>query len=346
MSELSAAAAAALGVPEPIVLRSAAARATETGMTVDEVLTAWAGGDAIAATASAPEPAPAEMPADATTEVEETEPAPAVVVDTAPTPTVSAPAASTRAPVPAEVTPAQAAGLPEVVTVPTAGIRERTNLAIPRWLTALILIIPVFALIALGGSATGVCGERTELQTDVVTGDVVNCDGSEFTGSGVGGGGTDFLAEGEAIYAAAPGNCAGCHGAQGGGGVGPAFSGVVNTFAACTDHIEWVELGTAGFQAAGRSTYGDSNKPVGGGGNMPAFSSLSAEQLASVVAFERVRFGGADPEQTLTDCGLVEPEGEGGEEGAEGGEGEETPAEGEVTTTTESGEEAGTGATG
>jgi hypothetical protein len=55
MSELSAAAAAALGVPESIVLRSAAARATETGMTVDEVLGAWAGGEAApAATSAAP----------------------------------------------------------------------------------------------------------------------------------------------------------------------------------------------------------------------------------------------------------------------------------------------------
>ncbi len=58
MSELSAAAAAALGVPEAIVTRSAEARATETGMTVDEVLTAWAGGEVTAAPAgSVPSPA-------------------------------------------------------------------------------------------------------------------------------------------------------------------------------------------------------------------------------------------------------------------------------------------------
>jgi hypothetical protein len=67
MSELSAAAAAALGIPEAIVNRSAAARATETGMSVDEVLTAWAGG----ATVAAPEgsaPSPAEEPASAAPE--------------------------------------------------------------------------------------------------------------------------------------------------------------------------------------------------------------------------------------------------------------------------------------
>ncbi|MGH8951075.1 MAG: cbb3-type cytochrome c oxidase subunit II [Acidimicrobiia bacterium] len=72
MSELSAAAAAALGIPEAIVERSAAARAEETGMTVDEVLTAWAGGGEIPAAAAPPTPeeqaaepeaAPVETPA-------------------------------------------------------------------------------------------------------------------------------------------------------------------------------------------------------------------------------------------------------------------------------------------
>ncbi len=54
MSELSAAAAEALGIPEAIVSRSAAARAEETGMTVDEVLAAWAGGGDIPAPVSSP----------------------------------------------------------------------------------------------------------------------------------------------------------------------------------------------------------------------------------------------------------------------------------------------------
>jgi hypothetical protein len=342
MSDLSAA-AAALGVPEPIVQRSAAARAAETGMSVDEVLAAWAGGGSVGAPAGGPEPAaPAPVEAGpgqaAAPVVEETAPAP-VPAATAPAEAAMAapppPGPVTRSPIPAEVTPAQAAGLPEVITVPTAGIRERTNLAIPRWLTAVILIIPAFALIALGGSATGECGEATQLQTDVVTGEIVNCDGSEFTGSGPGGGGADFIAEGEALYAAAPGNCTGCHGATGGGGVGPAFSGVLTTFGACADHIEWVRLGSQGFRDAGESTYGDSNKPINGG--MPSFgSSLSEEQLASVVAFERVRFGGADPAQVLTDCGLAPAEGEAGEQPAEGGPGE-PPGEGGGTTTTVAG---------
>jgi len=63
MSELSAAAAAALGVPETIVLRSAAARSTETGLSVDEVLAAWAGGESAPAPAAAPaDPPPEQTP--------------------------------------------------------------------------------------------------------------------------------------------------------------------------------------------------------------------------------------------------------------------------------------------
>jgi cytochrome c553 len=341
MSDLSAA-AAALGVPEAIVQRSAAARAAETGMSVDEILAAWAGGGSVAGTPPPSETtteSEPETPSEPSAEPEEEEAAPEVPTPAAATPAPAGAVAGpvTRAPVPAEVTAAEAASLPEVITVPTAGIRERTNLAVPRWLAAVMLIIPAFALFALGGSATGECGDSTELSTDVITGAVVNCDGSEFTGSGVGGGGADFIAIGQDVYQNVA-NCDGCHGANGEGGVGPAFGGVVTTFGSCADHIEWVTLGTPGFQAEGRPTYGDTNKPVGGAGTMPAFgASLSAEQIAAVAAFERVRFGGSNPEETLADCGLAEPE---GEEGGEGGEPDEAPAEGE-TTTTVGGTEAG-----
>jgi hypothetical protein len=331
MSDLVAAAAAALGVPEALVRRSAAARAQATGMTFDEVLAAWAGGGSIDVPSPAEPPsvgeAPTEPPAtqgdNPLPEVEE----PPAVDNLAPA-AASAPGVTTRAPLPAQVSAAEAANLPEVVTVPTAGIRERTNFVFPRWLAAVMLIIPLFALFALGGAATGVCGEATELQTDVVSGQIVNCDGSEFTGSGVGGGGTDFLALGERIYNGEGATCVGCHGAGGGGGVGPALTGVLTTFGSCADHLEWVRLGTQGFQDAGRPTYGDTDKPVGGGGTMPTHASLSAEQLASVVVFERVRFGGEEPDVALVDCG-VGPE----EPGTEGGEGAPPPG-GETPTTT------------
>ena len=57
-----AAAAAAMGLPEVLVERSAEARAAETGASVDEILAAWAGGETVAASAT-PEPA-AEPPAE------------------------------------------------------------------------------------------------------------------------------------------------------------------------------------------------------------------------------------------------------------------------------------------
>jgi hypothetical protein len=336
MSELSAAAAAALGVPEPIVERSAAARAAETGMSVEEVLSVWAGGGELPVAATTEAPATDEAPAAPASEQEEVTPPTPTESVPAQEPVVPAaaaqPATVTRVPVPAEVTAAEAATLPEVITVPTAGIRERTNFTIPRWLAAVMLIIPAFALFALGSSATGECGDATELETDVMTGAIVNCDGTEFTGSGVGGGGADFIAMGEAIYNAAPGDCQSCHGANGGGaGAIPALTGVLTTFGACEDHSRWVELGSSGFLAAGENSYGDTNKPINSG--MPAFGgTLSAEQLASVAAFERVRFGGADPAETLVDCGLAEGEGE-GEDGEAPAPGEEAPADGATSTT-------------
>jgi len=324
-------AAQALGLPEALVQRSAEARAAESGASVDEVLAAWAGGGAVeAAPALEPEPAGAEETpeADETPEepaaepvVEAAQPAAAAAAAPAPTPT--------RAPVPAEVSAAEAAHLPEVITVPTAGIKERTSFVIPRWLTAVMLVAPLFALFALGGSATGECGEGTELAIDVISGEIINCDGSEFTGGGAGGGGTDFITLGADLFSGSvtpAATCAGCHGAGGqGSATFPALTDVVTTFGQCDDHIEWVRLGSRGFE----DTYGDTNKPVNGG--MPPHASLTEEQVASVVAFERVRFDGANEEETLVECGLVEAEGgetpEGGEDGEETPAGDESDAE-------------------
>jgi cytochrome c553 len=61
MSDL-AAAAAALGLPETLVQRSAEARAAETGAAVDDILAQWAGGET--APAPAAEPAVEEQAAD------------------------------------------------------------------------------------------------------------------------------------------------------------------------------------------------------------------------------------------------------------------------------------------
>jgi mono/diheme cytochrome c family protein len=307
-----------------LVQRSAQARAAETGASVDEILAAWAGGEIIESvtplvTGGEPEPA-----SDAASEEEAAAPTGPVVEIPAESPVAAATARTpTRAPIPTEVTAAEATHLPEVITVPTAGIKERTNFVIPRWLTALMLIAPFVALFALGGAATGECGEATELAADVISGEIVNCDGSEFTGAGAGGGPGDFLALGGDIYAGnvtPAATCIGCHGPNGEGSAAfPALTGVLTTFGACSDHLEWVRLGSAGWSSTYGDTYGDTNKPVNQG--MPTHSALTAEQLASVVAFERVRFGGQDPDEALVDCGLADSQGGEEGEGPGGGDG-------------------------
>jgi len=80
MSEPVAAAAAALGIPEALVERSAQARAGVVGASVDDILAQWAGGEA-APTVTAP---PAEAPAAEPTEAPAAEPAapPPVMVET------------------------------------------------------------------------------------------------------------------------------------------------------------------------------------------------------------------------------------------------------------------------
>ncbi|MET0566562.1 MAG: cbb3-type cytochrome c oxidase subunit II [Acidimicrobiia bacterium] len=105
MSELSAAAAAALGIPEAIVERSAAARAEETGMTVDDVLTAWAGGGDIPPPAppTPAEPEAAKEPATSTEEPAESDaapsPTPTPVIETPRVPPVTAPTPPGKPPV-------------------------------------------------------------------------------------------------------------------------------------------------------------------------------------------------------------------------------------------------------
>jgi len=96
MSDLSAA-AAAMGIPESLVQRSAEAKAAETGSTVDEILAAWAGGG------PAPAPSPAESPepvaaASAAPEPEAPAAAPEVTIEALPT----TPAMPASAPVAAE----------------------------------------------------------------------------------------------------------------------------------------------------------------------------------------------------------------------------------------------------
>ena len=87
-------------------------------------------------------------------------------------------------------------------------------------------------------------------------------------------------------------SCSGCHGAGGGGGAGPALAGgaVIETFPRPVDQVTWVALGSAGYQDAGFSTYGATDKPIAGG--MPAQSgTLTPAEIMDIVLYERTEFG-------------------------------------------------------
>lgn len=113
------------------------------------------------------------------------------------------------------------------------------------------------------------------------------------------------LSVGAAVYA----NCAGCHGAEGGGGAGRAFAGgeVLKTFPRIEDMLNFVYAGSQKYQAAGLKVYGDPNReggahaPLSYNGNpMPqqgakAGGALSDAEILAVVCHERYTIGGADP---------------------------------------------------
>ena len=102
------------------------------------------------------------------------------------------------------------------------------------------------------------------------------------------------LKEGASIYAA---NCSGCHGASGEGGTGRPLNEVLKTFPDLKDHVEWV---TDGDRPNG-TPYGDPKRAggqriAGSDGfttKMPGFKgTLTADEIAAVVRYERVEFGG------------------------------------------------------
>ena len=100
MSDFLPAAAEKMGVPEPIVSRSAAARAKVSGANTEDVLSAWAGGEAAPAAATPP---PASEPA---------------TPEPAETPETAAPAAPTLAEQEAQPAPTSPARAPAGPRVP------------------------------------------------------------------------------------------------------------------------------------------------------------------------------------------------------------------------------------
>ncbi len=297
MSDLVNKVAAILNAPVDLVQRSAEARAAASGVSVDDVLSSWAGGESVAASAPKEE-APVEEAPKEEAVVEETveEEAP---VEEAPKEEAVIATAVTR-----QVTKSIS------FANETMGIKINSENLLPKWLNFSFIIIPLFILIGLiSSSNTQECGERGMLNVDRKSQEAVNCDGSPYEGRGVAATNTiNYIALGQEVYAGAAA-CAGCHGGAGGGGVGPAFTGgaLYTTFPTCADHTKWIQLGSAGWQAEVGPTYGAEDTVSIGG--MPGFQGkLTEDELYAVVVFERVVFGGGNTEEVLSDCGLLETE--------------------------------------
>lgn len=280
MDELLEKVAEVKGMPAALAKRSAEARSNKTGESVESVLAEWAG---------------VEQP---TSDSQQTAPEDAAIEST-PKPANEAPS------VPEEDSE------PEVIEATGVDVEEPAedeDISIarggyPKWLAAAFVLIPLFAVVYILVAPNGPdCGTAGQLFVDPATGESLACDGTEYGSTSV-----DYFAEGAGVY----NQCVACHASDGSGGAGPAFAGgaVLATFpsGSCSDHQEWVRLGTAGWPDA---TYGANGKPVGGFGLMPSFASMSVEDLAAVVLYERVQFGGQPLEEALTDCGLDEAAGE------------------------------------
>ena len=297
MSDLVNKVAEILNAPVDLVQRSAEARAAASGVSVDDVLSSWAGGESVAASAPKEE-APVEEAPKEEAVIEETveEEAP---VEEAPKEEAVVATAVTR-----QVTKSIS------FANETMGIKINSENLLPKWLNFSFIIIPLFILIGLiSSSNTQECGERGMLNVDRKSQEAVNCDGSPYEGRGVAATNTiNYIALGQEVYAGAAA-CAGCHGGGGGGGVGPAFTGgaLYTTFPTCADHTKWIQLGSAGWQAEVGPTYGAEDTVSIGG--MPGFQGkLTEDELYAVVVFERVVFGGGNTEEVLSDCGLLETE--------------------------------------
>ncbi|MCH8899451.1 MAG: c-type cytochrome [Acidobacteria bacterium] len=121
---------------------------------------------------------------------------------------------------------------------------------------------------------------------------VVSCGGTSRT---------PLLADGRILYTS--NGCAACHGSAGEGGAGGPLADVVRTFPQCSEHVEWVELGSAGWVETKGDTYGSAGKPITG--EMPSFSPrMTEKEIRTVAAYERVEFGRLEEETVRADCGV------------------------------------------
>lgn len=177
----------------------------------------------------------------------------------------SAAVEATSAAPPAAAAPAAAVAVPETAPVPVP-VRPEVAAAlsrrkIPFWAMPVLAALPLWAYVYQATLEPAPSKELTPVEL------------------------------GGEIYVSSA--CASCHQADGGGSSAvPALTGVLEQFPDYRDQMVWVRLGSSGWQAYS-DTYGATDTPIGGGG-MPNFPTLSDQELAQVILYERVTFGGLE----------------------------------------------------
>jgi mono/diheme cytochrome c family protein len=173
----------------------------------------------------------------------------------------TAPAAAPAVPAAAAAAVPEPAPVPEPMRPEVAAALSRRK--IPYWALPVLAALPLWAYVYQATLEPAPSGELTPLEA------------------------------GGAVYVSSA--CAGCHGAGGAGNASvPGFDGVQETWPDFRDHMMWVRIGNAGWYAAsGDEVYGANAKPSNAGA-MPAHPSLSDQELAEVVLYERVQFGGME----------------------------------------------------
>tara|TARA_B100000959_G_scaffold279256_1_gene339079 strand:+ start:406 stop:1158 length:753 start_codon:yes stop_codon:yes gene_type:complete len=155
---------------------------------------------------------------------------------------------------------------PEAPYVSSANNRKK----IPWWAASTLIFLPLWAYVYVGTL------ERPP-------------EGSE-----------GILAVGEQIYSA---RCASCHGANGGGGSGPALNDgeLLAVFPSVESQLDWVIKGSDIYGAG--NTYGDpaAGRVVEGG--MPGWGDvLTTEELIGVVLYERSHHAASEEDTALAEA--------------------------------------------
>ena len=167
MSDLLAAAAAAMGSPEHLVERSAQARATAEGIAYEEVLAAWAGGTAAPVTAAPPAPPATSEPAPTPPSPEPTEPdfpEPSEPIPAPPTPPVTAPPPMEMAEVPAVSTVAAPVMARSQATPRLEGVKLHP---LSTWLSMAALFAIGLVITFIGPFNTGADSRHVVAGTDL-----------------------------------------------------------------------------------------------------------------------------------------------------------------------------------